>query len=134
MNIIIINLISLISGIVSGLGMGGGTILILLLVNFMKVEQHVAQATNLAFFIPTAIAACIVNAKQKVIDYKIAMKIIIFGIIGAIIGSIISVNINSKNLKKYFGIFLLIIETYEIIAIILKYRRKTKTNNNKVNK
>ena len=43
----------LISGTVSGTGMGGGTILILVLSIFLGVEQHTAQATNLVFFIPT---------------------------------------------------------------------------------
>ena len=45
-------IIGLISGIVSGTGMGGGTILIFLLSFLLGVEQHVAQATNLIFFIP----------------------------------------------------------------------------------
>ena len=48
-------LIGMISGIVSGTGMGGGTILIFLLTFMMGIEQHVAQATNLIFFIPTSI-------------------------------------------------------------------------------
>ena len=47
-------LIGLVSGIVSGTGMGGGTILIFLLSYVMQVEQHVAQAANLIFFIPTS--------------------------------------------------------------------------------
>ena len=46
-------LIGLISGIVTGIGMGGGTILILLLSVIWNYEQHIAQATNLIFFIPT---------------------------------------------------------------------------------
>ena len=61
----------IIAGIVTGLGMGGGTILILLLSLFMGVEQHVAQATNLVFFIPTSIVAIITNIKQKYIDFKV---------------------------------------------------------------
>ena len=44
-------LIGIISGIVSGTGMGGGTILIFLLTFLCNVEQHIAQATNLIFFI-----------------------------------------------------------------------------------
>ena len=55
----------IISGIVTGLGMGGGTILILLLSLFMEMEQHIAQATNLIFFIPTSLAAIVINLKQK---------------------------------------------------------------------
>ena len=56
-------IIGLVSGIVSGTGMGGGTILIFLLTNICGLEQHIAQATNLIFFIPTSIAAIIVNIK-----------------------------------------------------------------------
>jgi len=45
--------------------MGGGTILILLLSICIGLDQHVAQATNLIFFIPTSIVAIIVNLKNK---------------------------------------------------------------------
>ena len=58
-------LIGMISGIVSGTGMGGGTILIFLLTFMMGIEQHVSQATNLIFFIPTSIVAIIINIKNK---------------------------------------------------------------------
>ena len=76
-------LIGMISGIVSGTGMGGGTILIFLLTFMMGIEQHVAQATNLIFFIPTSIVAIIINIKNKNIDLKLAIIISIFGILGA---------------------------------------------------
>ena len=62
-------LIGMISGIVSGTGMGGGTILIFLLTFMMGIEQHVAQATNLIFFIPTSIVAIIINIKNKRRDF-----------------------------------------------------------------
>lgn len=84
-------LIGVLSGIFSGIGMGGGTILIFLLVALLGVEQHIAQATNLIYFIPTAISAIIINYKEKNIDTKLAVNISIFGIIGAIIGALISV-------------------------------------------
>ena len=58
-------LIGIVSGIVSGTGMGGGTILIFLLTYMCGIEQHIAQATNLIFFIPTSIVAIIVNIKNK---------------------------------------------------------------------
>ena len=58
-------LIGIFAGIFSGIGMGGGTILIFLLTIFAEMEQHIAQATNLIYFIPTAISAIIVNYKNK---------------------------------------------------------------------
>ena len=114
-------LIGIVSGIVSGTGMGGGTILIFLLSFLMGIEQHVAQATNLIFFIPTAIVAIIVNLKNKNIDIKLAILISIFGILGAIIGANISINIDVSILKKCFGIFLAIIATNEIYTIFKLY-------------
>lgn len=117
-------LIGLLSGIVSGTGMGGGTILIFLLSFVMGVEQHIAQATNLIFFIPTAIVAILVNFKNKNIDLKLAITISIFGILGAIIGANVSIHIDVTILKKCFGIFLLLIAVNEINSIIKLYKTK----------
>ncbi len=119
-------LFGIISGIVTGLGMGGGTILILLLTLFNNFEQHIAQATNLVFFIPTSLAAIVTNLKNKNVDIKVTKVVSVFGIIGAIIGSVISNNISSNNLKKYFAIFLLIIAIYEIYRLYKEYKNKRK--------
>lgn len=119
-----------VSGIVSGTGMGGGTILILCLSIFLGIEQKVAQATNLIFFIPTSIAAIYVNVKQKKINFKVARTIILFGIIGAIIGAIIAQNIDTKLLKKCFGIFLSFIAIHEIYVIFKMYKNRKNNNTN----
>ena len=127
-------LIGLISGIVSGTGMGGGTILIFLLSFITGVEQHIAQATNLIFFIPTSIVAIIVNLKNKNIDIKLGILISVFGILGAIIGANISIHTDVKVLKKCFGIFLAIItihEIYSIVKLYIKSNKKYEKMNNK---
>ena len=97
--------------------MGERTILIFLLTFFMGIEQHIAQATNLIFFVPTSIVAIIVNLKNKNIYLKSAIIISVFGILGAIIGANISINIDVSLLKKSFGIFLAIIAIHEIYSI-----------------
>lgn len=122
--------IGLISGVVSGTGMGGGTILIFLLSYVMRIEQHIAQAANLVFFIPTSIVAIIVNLKNKNIDLKLGIIISIFGILGAIIGANISIHIDVLILKRSFGIFLAIITIHEIYSIVKQYK-KSKNENNK---
>lgn len=118
----------IISGIVTGLGMGGGTILILLLSLFMNIEQHIAQATNLIFFIPTSLSAILINLKQKNVDKKLAITISFYGIIGAVVGAKISENISSQNLRKYFAIFILIIAIHEVYKFYKEYKiiRKNK--------
>lgn len=127
-------LIGILSGIVSGLGMGGGTILILLLTFFFGIEQHIAQATNLVFFIPTSIAAIIMNIKQKLIDYKTGFIVGGIGCVGAIIGSIISNKLDTNILKKIFGVFLFIIAIHEIYEIIKSNKNNKTTHNNNSSK
>lgn len=109
--------------------MGGGTILIMCLSIFLGIEQHIAQATNLVFFIPTSIIAIITNMKQKYIDFRIAIPITIAGIIGAVIGSIISNKTDVRTLKKYFGIFLAFIAIWEIYSLTKKYIFSKTTHN-----
>lgn len=117
----------IISGIISGTGMGGGTVLIFLLTFIEKLDQHIAQAVNLIFFIPTSIVAIFVNLRNKNTDIKLALIISIYGILGAIVGANLAINTNVKDLKKYFGIFLLIIAIHEIYSII-KDNKKVKNN------
>ncbi len=119
-----------ISGIISGIGMGGGTILIVLLVYALGINQHVAQASNLIFFIPTAIISVIINIKQKLLDLKTGIIVGVSGILGAIIGALISKNINDNLLKKIFGIFLAIIVIHEIYSYIKLYIKQKNSNNN----
>jgi len=53
--------------------------------------------------------AILVNLKNKNIKLKTALIVIVSGVIGAIIGARISVNLNVVELRKYFGYFLIII-------------------------
>ena len=122
-------IIGLVSGIVSGTGMGGGTILIFLLTYLCNIEQHIAQATNLIFFIPTSIIAIIVNAKNRNINVKLGIIISLYGILGAIIGANLSIHLDMKSLRKYFGIFLLIISAHEIYSIIKQYKKEKNDKN-----
>ena len=121
-------LIGTFSGIFSGIGMGGGTILIFLLTTFDGLEQHIAQATNLIYFVPTAISAIIVNYRDKNIDTKLAKYISIYGTIGAIIGALISINLDVQKLRKIYGIFLAIIAIHEIYTLFKEYKLHRKRN------
>ena len=62
---LIVILSAIVSGIAGGMGIGGGSLLIPALVFFSEISQHVAQSTNLIFFIPTAISALIIHIKNK---------------------------------------------------------------------
>ncbi len=121
--------IGLIAGVVGSLGMGGGTVLILLLSIYSGVEQHIAQGTNVIFFAPMAITAIIIFIKQKRINFRIAMPICIWGLIGAIIGASISSKMNVGALRKFFGGFLILIAIYQIYSSFKMYKKEKNRNN-----
>ena len=122
-------LIGLIAGIIGGLGMGGGTVLILLLTIFMNIEQTIAQGSNIIFFIPTAIASIFIFIKNKYINFKVAIPICLWGLVGAFIGARISTKLQINVLRKCFGAFLIIIAIYQSYSLYNTYRKKKNRNN-----
>lgn len=84
------------------------------------------------FFIPTCITAIIVHIKKKNINFKVAIPVILAGIIGAIIGAKLSVNMPIQKLRRFFGIFLIIISINEIYSLKKEYINNKKTNNNNI--
>ena len=80
----------IIAGCGAALGLGGGTILILLLNFFTDIAQYKIQGINLIFFIPTAITAIYLNNKNKIIDFQIAKKCIVTGVFGSVFGSLLA--------------------------------------------
>jgi len=108
--------VGFISGIISGMGIGGGTILIPALVFFVGTRQQIAQSVNLIVFIPSAAAALIVHAKKHNIEKGLFLKLVLTGCAGAAAGSLMAVNMDSGILKKIFGAFLFIVGIYEITS------------------
>ena len=100
--------IGVLAGIISGMGIGGGTILIPTLTIFFGQSQHAAQNINLLYFIPTALFAVIAHSKNNLVEKQILPKIILSGILGAVLGSIIAINLKPDTLKQIFAVFLLI--------------------------
>ena len=109
-------LIGFASGIISGMGIGGGTLLIPALVFIIGTKQQIAQSINLIVFIPSAIAALFVHTRKHNIEKGLLLKLALTGCAGAVAGSLLAVNLDSNLLKKFFGLFLFIIGVYEITS------------------
>ena len=101
-------------GFLSGLGIGGGSLLILWLTLIQGMSQETARCFNLLFFIPSAVIACLFRRKQGTLDFKEIFPGILAGCIGAAIFSYIGLNLETNLLKKGFGILLLLTGLREI--------------------
>ncbi len=107
-------LAGVISGILGGMGLGGGGTLILYLTIFCGVEQIRAGGINLIFFIPSAVVALIIYLKRGAIKIKPLVPFILGGIPGVFLGLALSGLLGSELLSKVFGVALLIMGAREM--------------------
>jgi len=113
MGIILESLAGFFSGIIGGMGFGGGMILIPVLTLLLGFEQKVAQGINLLYFIPTGAIALWVHIKNKSIDFKAAWIIAALGIIGSIGGALLAGVIPSALLRRFFAVLIIVVGMYE---------------------
>ena len=75
------------TGILSAWGVGGGTLLLLIMTLFLEVDPTLAQGINLLYFLPTAATALPSHIKNGYIHKKTAIPAIIAGMVfsGAIV-------------------------------------------------
>lgn len=123
-NYIICILIGVFAGVFAGMGMGGGTFLIPLLLLFLSFTQVQAQSVNLLAFIPLSVVAVIIYAKNHLINYKICFMVITTALVGSLLGVWLLTLINVKLLSKFYAVFLLIIGIFILIGTIKSIKNK----------
>ena len=108
--IILLLIIGLLAGFLSGLiGIGGGIIMIPLLL-LMGMSQHQSQGISLAVLaVPVTALAALNYYKEGYIDWRYVGIIAVFFVVGGYFGSKMAVNLDQKMLKKVFGFILLLI-------------------------
>ena len=97
------------AGVLGGMGMGGGAILIPLLTACFNVSQISAQAINLVAFIPMASVSLIIHVKNKRIESKGLLWIILPALACSLAGSLLALVIKVSLLRRFFGGFLVIL-------------------------
>jgi uncharacterized membrane protein YfcA len=100
-------IISLLIAILSGMGVGGGGLLVIYLTLFEGIEQIVAQGSNLCFFIMVAVASSIYNIKKKKIVWKTTLVLSVSGTIFSLLGGYLAGLIDPSVLRKIFGAMLI---------------------------
>ena len=114
----------LIGGLVGGMGMGGGTLLIPILTLLAHFNQLEAQGINLISFIPMSVVALILHFKNKLVKFKETYLMAIVGAILSILSAFLAVHLNSKVLKKLFGLLLIGIGVWQLVEVIKLYKEK----------
>ena len=95
-------------GVLAGLGIGGGSLLILWLTAVVGMPQETARSINLLFFLPAAIVSCLFRWKQGTLDFRQILPAVVAGVAAAALFSFIGCTLDTAVLKKPFGILLIV--------------------------
>ncbi len=109
-------------GFLAGLGVGGGSLLILWLTLVLNVPADTAAGINLLFFVPTAVTSSLFRLKQGKLDFRRILPAFLAGVASAAILTVVARNLDTELLRKPFGILLLVTGVRELFYRARKAR------------
>lgn len=102
-------IIGLLTGFFNGLfGSGGGTIVVPAMVFLLGVSEQKAHSTAIAVILPLSIISSYVYMQNHLVDWNLAFKVSIGGVIGGIIGAKILCRFSDNMLRKIFGVSMIV--------------------------
>ena len=107
--------IGAVCGVLSGYGIGGGSLLMVFLTAGAAMQQKTAQGINLLYFLPTAAAALIFHFKNRQIRLDAVLPAAIAGCVTAALGATLALALQTQLLRKLFGGFLILVGITEIV-------------------
>ncbi|RXP53234.1 sulfite exporter TauE/SafE family protein [Lutibacter sp. HS1-25] len=112
--IILLVIVGLAAGILSGLvGVGGGIIMVPLFVFALGLTQHNAQGLSLAVMLPPVTIFAVYNyhtaGDGNNINWWAATLVAVLFVLGGYLGSKLALQIDQRTLKKIFGGFMLLV-------------------------
>ena len=114
LNVLIAVAAGVICGVLSGFGIGGGSLLMVWMTAALSMEQKTAQGINLLYFLPTALCALIFHAKNKMLLWRAIIPAALAGCVTAVFGSLLGLNTDMALLRKLFGGFLILVGLSEV--------------------
>ena len=104
------------TGILSGFGVGGGTLLLIYMTAFAGLPQEQAQGINLLYFLPAAAASLPAHAKNGFLEKPVLLPAITAGLACAALGAWTATGMDTALLRRLFGVFLLFVGARELFA------------------
>lgn len=107
--------VGIVLGFLTGLGTGGGSLLILWLTLALRMEPRDARLINLMFFLPAALIATLFHWRQGRVPFKKLLLPILSGCIASAVFALIGQKMNTESLKKLFGVLLIFTGLKELL-------------------
>ena len=104
------------TGVLSGFGVGGGTLLLVYMTAFAGLDQRLAQGINLVYFLPAALLALPAHAKNGYLEKSVLRPAIGAGLAGAALGAWAAFSLEVDLLRRLFGGFLILVGLWELLG------------------
>lgn len=101
--------------ILSGLGIGGGGLLVIYL-TLSGTGQLEAQGINLVYFLFSSGAAMLVHMTRRKLNLPLIVVLALSGVVGAVCGSLLARSVDPMILRKTFGVLLFVSGTLALTA------------------
>ena len=108
-------LAGVVTGVLSAFGIGGGSLLLIYLTSCAALDQHQAQGINLLYFLPAAAAALPAPHKNGLLEKKAILPAIFAGLAAAALAAWVSTGLDTRLLRKLFGVFLLYVGVMQLV-------------------
>lgn len=106
--------VGLVLGFLTGLGTGGGSLLILWLTLVQQMSAAQARIINLMFFLPSAMIATLINWFRRRIPWKKVLLPACAGTVAAAVFALLEQKMNTEGLEKLFGVLLIVMGIREL--------------------
>lgn len=103
-----------VTGVLSGFGIGGGSLLLIYLTNFAGVAQRTAQGINLLYFLPAATGSLPAHFRNGFVEKSVLIPAIVGGLVTSALAAWISTGLDMTLLRRLFGLFLLYVGFTEL--------------------
>ena len=116
MKIVIAIAVGLITGVISGFGIGGGSLLIVYLTTFAAMEQSAAGGINLLYFLCCAPTALISHIRNRRVEWKAVIWCSLAGVVTSALAAFWASGMDTDLLRRAFGVLLLYIGFRELFC------------------
>ena len=107
--------VGVVTGLLSGLGVGGGTLLMLWLTLFTEISLRSAQLLNLVYFLPTVSASVIFHIRNRLVDLQAFVCAALTGTAAGILGTLVSDRLQTASVRRIFGLLLIAMGSIQIL-------------------
>ena len=116
MSVLIPTAVGFATGVLSGCGVGGGSLLMLYLTLLGGMGQYQAAGINLMYFIACAPAALAGHAKRGLIEKQAVLWCAGAGLPASVLAALTAAHLDTGLLRRAFGVFLLVIGAKELFT------------------